>query len=277
MLSMLKLLILTSILSISLNAGAIESKVTKYEENRIKSNPSIELKSLKLIFQKNLGDGWNGYVFDLDIMLKGKPLNVKDTIFSNGNFVSESLRNTNGLDLKRLMHPILGKKYHQKSHLIAGNADAKHKLVIFSDPLCPLCIRDTPRIIKDVEANPKMLSLYYISFPLTSLHPTSTTLAKAALIAQASGIKDVELKLYNAGFDFFFDPGKNQDHQKALNSFNTVFKTKITMSEVNNKKYTNRLASDMKLGEEAFINGTPTLFLDGEVDLSRSKYQTLIK
>ena len=274
MLSMLKLLMIISILNISLSANTIEDKIKSFEEHRIKLNPNIKLKSLKLIFKKDLTDGWNGYIYALDLTLKGKQLNVNDIIFSNGKMVSEGLKNINGLDLKRLMHPVLDDRYTQPSHLVAGNIDAKHKLVIFSDPLCPLCIEDTPRIIADVKAHPKELSLYYISFPL-QMHPTARTLAKAAQIAHDSGIKNVETKLYKAGFDFYFDPYKNKDHKRALKAFNTVFKTKITMDEIENKKVNDRLESDIKLGEDAFINGTPSLFIDGKIDLSRNGYKKL--
>jgi hypothetical protein len=261
-----------SILNISLSGSLIEDKVKSFEEHMIKANPNILLKDLKLIFKKDLGDGWSGYIYALDLTLQGKQLNVKDIIFSNGKMVSKSLKNINGLDLKRLMHPILGDKYTHPSHLIAGNIDAKHKLVVFSDPLCPLCIEDTPRIIADVKAHPKKLSLYYISFPL-QMHPTAKTLVKAGQIAHDNGIKNVKTKLYKAGFDFYFDPYKNRDHKKALKAFNIVFKTKITMDEIENKKINDRLESDIRLGEEAFINGTPSLFIDGKIDLLRNGYK----
>jgi protein-disulfide isomerase len=56
-----------------------------------------------------------------------------------------------------------------------------------------------------------------------------------------------------------------------------VFGTKITMSQVNNPKLNKKLESDIKLSDEAYIQGTPTLFLNGDVDLTRSQYKKLIK
>jgi protein-disulfide isomerase len=83
--------------------------------------------------------------------------------------------------------------------------------------------------------------------------------------------------LYTAKFERFFDPYATKDNQKALDAFNKVFGTKITMSQVNNPKLNKKLESDIKLSDEAYIQGTPTLFLNGDVDLTRSQYKKLIK
>ena len=273
----LKLLSLAIVLSLSttLLAKTIDEKVHSYEKHRLKANPNITLNSVKLVFKKDLGEGWSGYVYDLDLVHKGKQIKTTDTIFSNGAMVTADLKLLNGLDLKRKMHPTLDKRYYTDSHLIAGNKNAKHKLVIFSDPLCPLCIEDTPRIIKDVQANPNKLALYYVSFPL-DMHPTARTLSKASMIAHEQGVKNVEYKVYTAGFSFFFDAYKNKDNQKSLDAFNKVLATSITMKQINNKKINEKLEYDMKLANDAIITGTPTLFLDGEIDLTRSQYKKFI-
>jgi len=266
----------SSTVAVFKNSTNIDEDVYTYENGRLKANPNITLKSIKLIFKKDLGDGWNGYVYSISLIHKEKNITTNDTIFSNGKIVSSDLRLLNGLDLKRKMHPTLDERYYKQSHLIAGNKNAKHKLVIFSDPLCPMCIEDTPRIIKDVQENPKELSLYYVAFPL-DMHPTAKTLSKAAMIAHEQGIKNIDYKVYNAGFDFFFDAYKNKDNQKSLDAFNKVIGTNITMKQINNKNIDKKLKYDMKLADDAFINGTPTLFLDGEIDLIRSSYKKFIK
>lgn len=277
---MLKLLTITSLLTISFTtniwAKTIDEKIYSYEKHRIKRSPNIKLNSLKLVFKKDLGDGWNGYVYDLDITVKNKKINVKDIIFSNGKMITGELKQLNGLDLKRKMHPVLDKRYYASSHLIAGNKNAKHKMVLFSDPLCPLCVEDTPRIIKDVQNNPNTFALYYVSFPL-DMHPTARTISKATEIAKAQGVKNIEYKVYTAKFDKYFDAYDNKDNQKSLDAFNKVLKTNITMTQVNSKVLDEKLKYDLKLSDEAFVNGTPTLFLDGEIDLTRSQYKKFIK
>ena len=59
--------------------------------------------------------------------------------------------------------------------------------------------------------------------------------------------------------------------------FNKEFNTKITMDQINDKKLNDKLKHDLKMSEDAFVNGTPTLFLDGEIDKSRSKYEMFLK
>ena len=277
---MLKLLTIAGLsILISTNlfgADDIAKKLTSYEKQRISANPQVQLKSLQLAFVKNLDDGWKGYLFKLSVVLQGKTINTTDIIFSNGKQVTADLRKVTGFDYKRFMHPTLSAKYYDKKRLIAGNANAKHKLVVFSDPLCPNCTAEVPDIIKDVKANPKLFSLYYFAFPL-DMHPTAKALSKAAMIAENLGQKDVTYRLYTADFEKFFNPYELKDEKKAIDVFNKIFKTNIQLADVNNTKITIELAEDMKMSEEAFIGGTPTIFFDGEVDVMRNKYKEKIK
>jgi thiol:disulfide interchange protein DsbC len=274
---MLKLLTITSLLTTNLTAKSLDDKVKSFEKHRLTANPNVQLKSLDLAFKKNLEDGWTGYLFRLDLKYQGNDVKTNDILFSNGNLVTPELRNLKGLDLKRKMHPELDKRYYQSKRLVAGNPGAKHKLVIFSDPLCPNCTATMPSLIKDVNANPNTFALYHISMPLDRLHPTARVLSRAALIAHQQGIKDVDYRLYSANFEKVFDPYKEKNEQVALDAFNKVFNTDITLAQTKNSYILKELEEDIKLSDEAFIQGTPTLFLDGEVDLTRSQYKKYIK
>ncbi len=273
---MLKLLTVAILLSISANASDIDKKIFSYEKQRISANPAVQLKDLKLVFSKKLENNWTGYLFSISIVYQGKYVNTNDILFSNGTEVTGELKKLTGFDFKRLMHPTLGSEYYDKKRLIAGNVDAKNKLVVFSDPLCPNCTADMPEIIKNVQNNPKIFALYYFAFPL-DMHPTAKTIAKASKLAELKGQKDVPHRLYTADFDKFFDPYELKDNQKALDAFNKVFKATFTMNELNNTTVTSSLDEDMKLAEKAFVNGTPTLFLNGEIDVTRSEYKGKIK
>lgn len=277
--SMLKLSIVTTLLSTSIFASSDinEKKLLSYEKQRVSQNPQVQLKEIKLAFKKELEDGWKGYVFALELNYNGKDIKTNDILFSNGKFVTSELKYPTGLDLKRTLHPELDSRYYDKKLLIAGNSDAKHKLVVFSDPLCPNCTSLMPELIKDVEAHPKKLALYYVVMPLDRLHPTARTLAKAAKIAKEQGVKDVDYKVYTAGFEKYFDPYEEKDNQKALDAFNKVLKTNITLAQVNSQKVNEELETSIKLSDDAMIQGTPTLFFDGDVDLTRSKYKDVIK
>ncbi len=277
MLSMLKLLTIISLLSVSLNAKTIEQRVESFEKRRINSNPALKLESIKLVFTKKIKDGWYGYLFDISLKVKGKSVKTKDILFSNGKMITPELRNLkNSLSYKKIMHPKLDKRYYQKSHLIAGNENAKHKLVVFSDPLCPNCTTTIPKLIKDAQANPDILSLYYITLPL-DMHPTAKILVKASKIAKKQGVKNVDYKVYTAKFEKYFDAYDSKDEQKTLDAFNKVLKTNITMKQINAKYLEKIIKDDDKLADDAFVNGTPTLFIDGEIDLTRSDYRKYIK
>jgi protein-disulfide isomerase len=270
---MLKLLIIISTLNISLSAKLIDEQVYKYEENRVLKNRNIKLNDMKLSFKKKLNEKWYGYAFKINITANKKTMDLTDIVFSNGEVVTSELTNMKtSIDYKRVMHPKLDTRYTQKSKLIAGNYDAAHKLVVFSDPLCPICESVVPDIIEIVRAHPKTYALFYISFPL-QMHPTARTLSIASKIATIQGVKEVEYKVYNAQFE----RNKSTNDQSSLDAFNKALSTNITMNQINNKAMQDSLEEDIKLGEEALVRGTPTLFLDGEIDVRRTKYLEFIK
>jgi len=280
--SMLKLLTILSLLNISLLANEkIDADILKYEKRKISSilkRQKIELNDVTVALKKDLKqDGWYGYVFNLTFTVKGKKLTQKDTLFTNGSLISPELINMKTKrPFKDMMYPTLSKKYFDKKHLIAGNPNAKHSLVLFSDPLCPICLDEVPTIIKNVLDNPKNIALYYYHLPL-DMHPTARTLSKASIIATKMGIKNVDYKVYTTNFSNFYDGYKERDNQKALTHFNKVFKTNITMNQINDVKLNKQLEYDIEMSEKAFVNGTPTLFLDGEIDKTRMKYEQYLK
>ena len=279
---MLKLLTILSLLSISLLANEkIDTTILEYEKKKISSilkRQKIELNNVTIVLKKDLKqEGWYGYVFNLEFTVKGKKLSQNDTLFTNGKLITpELIDSQTKRSFKDKMYPTLGKKYFEKSHLIAGDVNAKHSLVLFSDPLCPICLDEVPTIIKNVLDNPKNIALYYYHLPL-DMHPTARTLSKASMIATKMGIKNVDYKVYTTNFSNFYDGYAEQDNQKALNHFNKVFKTNITMSQINDKNLNKKLEDDIKMSEEAFVSGTPTLFLDGEIDKTRMKYEKYLK
>ncbi|MGK0255994.1 MAG: thiol:disulfide interchange protein DsbC [Arcobacteraceae bacterium] len=281
-LSMLKLLMTVTLLSTSLIADkTIDENILKFEKNKITSilkRQKITLNDVSIVLKKDLkNDGWYGYVFNLTFTVKGKVISQKDILFTNGALIAPELMNTKTKrSYKDIMYPMLGKKYFDKKHLIAGNENAKHTLVLFSDPLCPICIDEVPSIIKNVIDNPENIALYYYHLPL-NMHPTARTLSKASMIATTMGIKDVEYEIYKTDFGALYDAYKEKDDQVALTHFNTVFKTNITMSQINDSSLNERLEHDNDLSTEAFVNGTPTLFLDGEMDQTRIKYLKYLK
>lgn len=281
---MLKLLIATSLLSTSIYAKqSVEDVLIKFEKQRVaKSLQRMGgvLNNTKVVLKKDLHqDGWIGYTLQLDFTVQGKDISQKDTLFSNGKMIAFDLIDIKTKrSFKSVMYPKLSKNYFNKKHLIAGNPNAKHTMVIFSDPLCPICIDEVPFILKKVIDNPQNIALYYYHLPL-DMHPTAKVLSKASIIATKAGIKNVDYRIYEANFPdkYKFDAYKDQDEAKVLGFFNKEFGTNITMKQINNPELDKMLAYDNKMSEEAFVSGTPTIFFDGEYDLTRSKYEKYLK
>lgn len=281
---MLKSLMIATLLSTSaLGNTKAEKLLIKFEKNRVvKSLKRVngKLNNLNIVLKKDLKqDNWYGYAINLEFTVKGKNLSQKDFLFSNGKLIAPDLIDIKTKrSFKDIMYPKLSKNYFSKEHLIAGNPNAKHSLVIFSDPLCPICVDEVPFIIKKVLDNPTSIALYYYHLPL-DMHPTAKTLSKASMIARDMGIKNVDYTIYKANFSekYKFDAYSEKNDKKVLDMFNKEFNTKITLAQINNKKLNDKLKYDLKMSEDAFVSGTPTLFFDGEIDKSRSKYEMFLK
>jgi len=281
---MLKSLTITALLSSSLvadkisNSTSIENKVLKWEKRRIERNPNLKLNSIDLYFKKELKhNNWYGYVFDISIDVNGKTQEIKDIVFSDGFMITPELQHLkNGLPFKKMMYPKLSFKYYDDKFLIAGDKNAKHKVTIFSDPLCPICIDVVPEIIKDIQDNSKNLALYYIPMPL-DMHPTARLLVKAVELAKKEGVKNIDYKVYTANFEKDFHPYKEKDDAKVLKIFNKKFGTNITMKDINNKHLEDEVKYSLQLASEALVQGTPTMFFDGDIDTMRNKYKKYLK
>ena len=275
---MLRSLTIATLLSTSLFANSIDDKILKYEKHRVSRNPNIKVNDVKLFLKKDLNmNGWSGYVFDIDLTIDNKDRNLKDIIFSNGTLITTSLKNLNtNQSLTKLMYPTLSFKYYDKKFLIAGDQNAKHKITIFSDPLCPICTDTMPKLIKIVQEHPQELSLYYIHMPL-DMHPTAKMLVKASILAKKQGIQNIDYKVYTANFDNDFDPYEEKSERKVLRIFNKKFGTNISLQSLDDKNILEELKLSEELSSDALIQGTPTIFFDGEIDPSRTKYKKYIK
>ena len=272
-----KLLSTTLLLSVSLYANN-DNSVIEFEKSRVSQNPNVTIKEVTINTKKEIPlAGWNGYILDVKVNVQGKDVNAKDILFSDGKYISlDLIDSTTGKSLKDLVTPNLTSNYHDKAKLIAGNHEAKDKIVIFSDPLCPYCIDYVPEVIKYVQKNSDSIALYYYHFPLLSIHPAAGTLVKLIDIAKHKGIKDAELKTYQIDWEKYFDV-KSTDAKVILEAFNKEFKTDIKLDELSKAEITKTIDSDIAMAEEVMVQGTPTIFVNGVKDSTRLKYETLGK
>lgn len=272
MLSMLKLSTIVAVLSSALYANISDDDILAFELKRVSANPRVKIEDVSIHFKKQTDvNGWMGYVFNIKANVQGKVINAKDTIFSNGSVVAPDLINIkSGKSAKDDMIPELSTKYYDEKHLIAGTHGAKNKLVIFSDPLCPFCLDLVPDVIKHVNKYPKNIALYYYHFPLTRIHPAAEPLSRILVVAEKKGVKEAVLKIYEGEFDKYFDVSET-DTKKILDAANKVLGTTITLDEIKNIS----LEADLKMGEDAMVQGTPTIYVNGAMDTTRIKFEKL--
>jgi len=201
---MLRLLIATLLLGSSVFASSADVKIEKFLKKSFSGNRgliSLKVKVIDTVKLKQL-DGWNAYIVTINAVVKSKPKNrevrQKTIWFSNGSFITQDLVDMkNGKSLQDFVKPHFKQEQYREENLIYGNKDAKHKIAIFSDPLCPFCKRFAPRAIKYMKKYPDKFAIYYFHRPLEAIHPASLPLVKAAIAAEIKGCKDVVLKLYD--------------------------------------------------------------------------------
>lgn len=272
-----KILSISILLSSALYATSSDENIISFEQKRISQNPNVKIKDIKINTKKELPlNGWYGYILDVEANVQGKDINAKDILFSDGKYISlELIDSTTGKSLKDLVTPNLTDSFHDKSKLIAGNHNAKDKIVLFSDPLCPFCKDYVPDVIKYVNKNSDSIALYYYNFPL-SIHPAATPLSKLIEVAKHKGIKDVELRAYEIDWEPYFDV-KATDEKKILEAFNKEFKTNIKLEEISTNEIKALIEKDISMGEEVMVQGTPTIFVNKVKDSTKLKYETLGK
>jgi len=257
----------------SLSAIAIDSDIIEFEKKRFASNKQIELKNVQLYFKQELAQkDWYAYILNIDANYQGKPVKFKDIVFSNGLVVAPELLDIKtGNSLKDTVVPTLSAKYYNKANLLLGNENAKDKIVVFSDPLCPFCMDYIPDVIKHVKQNEGKVVLYYYHFPLLQIHPASQALTKLMDVALEMGVKDIVLRTYMANWDVYFTE-KESDEKKILEAFNKEFNLNITLAQIQDKKIEDKILNDISMGEDVLVQGTPTIFINGQYDKAKTKF-----
>ncbi len=256
-----------------------DEKIFNFQKARVMRNPDLELKNLEIFKKVDFEEmkGWSAYIFNLDLYLKNEKQNIKtqDILFTDGNFVTVDLNNIKtSKSLRESIEIDAPANYYDDEHFLAGNKEAKNKLLVFSDPLCPFCMDFVPEVIKFVKDNSQDLALYYYHFPIISIHPASGTLIKASIAAEHKGAKDVVERLYaiSSGFD-----ARENNESAILNSFNEKLQTNVTLQEINNPEVQAKYVRDIERASDIMVRGTPTLFINGKVDKSKKAYLDLIK
>lgn len=268
---MLKLLAIILLSTSLVQASVANEKIENFLHKNFKNNPNISSVKVKVSSKTNVKKmpDWNAFIVDVDAILKDKrKVKQKMIWFSNGVVITPDLIDMKTKkSLKDSVSPKFEDKYYKKENFIYGNSNSKHKIVIFSDPLCPFCRAYVPKAIEYMKNKPDEFAVYYYHFPLPSLHPASVELTKAAIAAEMQGRKDVVLKLYKLKID-----SHERDVSKILSAFNKVMGTNITKKDIQDPRVVKQYNQDQTIADDVMVQGTPTVFFDGEKDKSKKKY-----
>jgi protein-disulfide isomerase len=137
-----------------------------------------------------------------------------------------------------------------------GPADAKVTIVEFSDFQCPFCSRAAEAAHKIKEKYGTKVRFVFRQFPL-SFHQNAQVAAEASLAANAQG-KFWELHDKMFENQQGLEREKLEGYAKELGLDVAKFKKAL-----DDKTFAATVQSDMKLGEEVSVDGTPTMFLNG--------------
>lgn len=273
MLLMLRLLATTLLLSSFVHASPTVEKIENFLQEQFSENQRLEKVTVKVDSIKKLKElsAWSAYIVDVKATLKADPKNIirqKMIWFSNGKMITKELTDlVSGENMSEIVKPDFKNEYYRDENLIYGNKNAKHKVAIFSDPLCPFCRGFVPGAIEDMKKEPKKFAIYYYHFPLPRIHPASVELVKAAVAAEQQGYKDVVLKLYNVTIN----PAEKDIH-KILKAFNKAVGTHITPADLSKPSVVKAIQFDFNVANNVMVGGTPTLYFDGKIDKTKKKY-----
>jgi len=277
---MSRLLSATLIATLTLSAvSSSETDVKDYIKKHLVKSPRVKVESIDIIDKQKLDEpkGWEVYFVNIHAAVKKSPtvtdkVNVPETIFIKDGFAAPSLiEMKTGKDFKMDLKPDLKSDIYDDKHLFAGNRDAKHKIVVFSDPQCPFCQEKVPEIYKTVKENPKIFAMYYYHFPLLRIHPVSDVITRVMVIEQDKKNFDTVMDMYSLQIE-----PHEINVTKILNKINKKFKLHVTEADIDAENIAKELNHDKDIATKSMVAGTPTVYVDGKWDRSRNGYKKLI-
>ncbi|WP_353662411.1 thioredoxin domain-containing protein [Hydrogenimonas sp. SS33] len=275
--SMLKLSIILTIAGSLAFAGG-DSDVLRYVKAKLSHNPGVKINRVEVADKLPIPGikGWSAYVMALDINLtRGKQtrrIKFEDILFVSKNLItSELVDRKTGRDVRSMIQPKLPADIYSRDHLLYGNPNAKHKIIVFSDPLCPFCRMSVPGILKAAREHPDDIALYYYHLPLLALHPASGTLVRVMELAQKEGKTDVVEKMYKIKID-----PQLKDEKKILDIVAKQTGYSVTPGQIHQPWIEKKLGKDRLTARKLLVSGTPTVFADGKKDVTRERYKTFI-
>jgi len=260
--------------TVALSAGMSNKELTKYFKKFIVNNPSVRVTGVEVLDVQKIPEhpGWEAYLTNMKLRHNDKDVSAPQVVFVNGSLISPRLIDfKSGKDYGKELKPKVPVSLYDDEHLLFGNRDAKHKIVIFSDPQCPFCMEVVPEIMKAAKAYPETFALYYYHLPLMRIHPVSGILARVMHVAQEKGQNDMVEKLYSLKID-----PRETNIDKVLAAVKKHSGFVGTKAEIDKKSVKDAIEADEKAAARMMVSGTPTIYVDGKWDKRRDRYKSLI-
>ncbi len=196
-------------------------------------------------------------------------------LFVKGDLMSDDLVNLKKQkSAKEIFRPKPDASYYNSEHLVAGDKNAKNKVLVFSDPLCPFCRDLVPEIIAAAVKNPTKLAVYHYSFPLITIHPASEYIVKAEL-SQRENIKN-KAEFWTKLYSTEVAPNET-DEAKIAAKLSSELGLKIQKSDMEKSSVLKAYDEEQEKAYKLIIRGTPTVFVNGEFDNAKTKIHELLK
>ena len=156
----------------------------------------------------------------------------------------------------------------QAKGIVYGNENARVKMLVFSDFMCPYCAQFAsqiqPALMEEFVKTGKMQFVYY-DYPLGGAHKYSFLAARAARCAgDQNRFNEYHDILFGRQSDWSFENsvpvGSLVDYGKDAG----VADENAFKQCVQSDKYADVVSANHALGEQLGVNSTPTIFIDGK-------------
>ncbi|MBF0554341.1 MAG: DsbC family protein [Nitrospirae bacterium] len=166
-------------------------KLSKQEATEIVNglNPGLSVEGVQVSPSKGL--------WEIVVKSKTEPKGEKVILyldFSKGNLLigkliklktKENLTDKRNMELNKVDYSAIP----VKDALLLGEKNAKHKVIIFTDPDCPYC-KKLHEEIKKIVAKRSDIAFYILLYPITKLHPDSMKKSRTVMCAKSLQLLD---------------------------------------------------------------------------------------
>ena len=138
-----------------------------------------------------------------------------------------------------------------------GPRDAKIVLVEYGDYQCPYCGAAYPQIKAVQKAMGDRLCFVFRNFPLTNLHPQAMM---AASFAEAAATVDKFWEMH----DMIYENQRRLNDRSLVDNAKRVGLDDGLVEAALQGNFEPKIRADFKTGVRSGVNGTPTLFVNGQ-------------